>query len=252
MVRLQPWQWVVLALPIASIVSFVLIAAGWQIHEWGVSWLWGVVTVLLVGWRWLLVRWTQPALRQVEDAIAQVNQELESSALAAEGESAGQGVIPGNAAASKINQAEAALQNVLQSAQSDRPFWEDWPMFWLRCQELVIAIAQIYNPDVKYPLLNIYIPQAYGLIRGTVDDMDQWMQKLSPALGQVTVGQAYQAYEVYRKLEPSARKVLQALGWAQWLLNPVAAIARRASWRYGSRANQQLLVNLSQLLREAA
>src|SRR3712207_9125065 len=66
-----------------------------------------------------------------------------------------------------------------------------------------------------------------SLIRGTVDDLDQWMQKLSPALNQVTVGQAYQAYEVYRKLEPSARKLWQVWGWAQWLLNPAAALARQ-------------------------
>lgn len=105
---------------------------------------------------------------------------------------------------------------------------------------------------MQYPLLNIYVPQAYGLIRGTVDDLDQWMQKLSPALNQVTIGQAYQAYEVYRKLEPSARKVWRAWNWAQWLLNPVAAAANRATKGTTNQANQQLLVNLGQLLREAA
>jgi uncharacterized protein len=104
---------------------------------------------------------------------------------------------------------------------------------------------------VKYPLLNIYVPQAYGLIRGTVDDLDQWVQKLSPALNQVTVGQAYQAYEVYQSLEPSARKLWRAWSWAQWLLNPVAAVASKASQRSSNQANQQLLVNLSQMLREA-
>jgi hypothetical protein len=85
-----------------------------------------------------------------------------------------------------------------------------------------------------------------------VDDLDQWMQKLSPALNQVTMGQAYQAYEVYRQLEPSARKLWRAWNWAQWLLNPVVAVAKQATQRYGSQANQQLLGNLSQLLREAA
>ncbi|NJR74973.1 MAG: GTPase family protein, partial [Scytonema sp. CRU_2_7] len=93
---------------------------------------------------------------------------------------------------------------------------------------------------------------AYTLIRGTVDDLDQWMQKLSPILNQVTVGQAYQAYEIYQKLEPSARKLLQAWNWAQWLLNPVAAVARLASQRSSNRATEQLLVNFSQLLRQAA
>jgi hypothetical protein len=43
--------------------------------------------------------------------------------------------------------------------------------------------------------------------------MDKWMQKLSPFLNQVTVGQPYQAYEAYRKLEPSARKF-----WGVWNL----------------------------------
>jgi len=85
-----------------------------------------------------------------------------------------------------------------------------------------------------------------------MDDLDRWMQKLSPALNQVTVGQAYQAYEVYRKLEPSARKLWQAWNWAQWILNPVAAVARVASQRSSNQATQQLLVNLSQSLREAA
>ena len=50
--------------------------------------------------------------------------------------------------------------------------WEDWATFWARCQELIVAIAKIYHPEVKYPLLNIYVTQAYGLIRGTTDDMD--------------------------------------------------------------------------------
>jgi hypothetical protein len=117
---------------------------------------------------------------------------------------------------------------------------------------VVAAIARIYHPEVKYPLLNIYVPQAYSLIRGTVDDMDRWMQQLSPALSQVTVGQAYQAYEVYRQLEPSARKLWQVWNWAQWVLNPLAALAQRASQPYSDRANQQLLANLNQLLREAA
>jgi uncharacterized protein len=149
-------------------------------------------------------------------------------------------------------QAEEALQEILQIAQSDRPIWEDWQTFWTRCQDLVVAIAHIYNPQIQYPLLNIYVPQAYGLIRGTVDDVDLWMQKLSPVLNQVTVGQAYQGYEVYRKLEPSARKFWKAWNWAQWLLNPVAAVAKQASQGSGNRATEQLLGNLSQLFREVA
>src|SRR5919199_3998126 len=243
MVRLKPWQWVVLALPIASIISFLLISAGLQIHEWRINWIWGIFTLLLVGWRWLLVKWTRPAINQLEAALAEVSQELEAAAdektkLPADGDAA--------------KRAEAALQEILEATRNDPPAWKDWSTFWQRCQEVVVAIAHIYHPEQKYPLLNIYVPQAYALIRGTMDDMDRWMQNLSPALNQVTVGQAYQAYEVYRKLEPSARKLLQAWNWAQWLLHPVAAAAKLASKGSSNQATQELLVNLSQLLREAA
>lgn len=244
MIRLKLWQWVILALPIASIATFLLVSAGWQIHEWGINWIWGIVTLMLLGWRWLLVRWTQPMTEQVEAAIAQVTEELESES-ATETEA-----LP--TADEATQKAEEALQEIIAQTRSDRPIWEDWQTFWNRCQDLVVAIAHIYNPEVKYPLLNIYVPQAYGLIRGTVDDMDRWMQQLSPVLSQVTVGQAVQGYEVYRKLEPSARKLWQAWGWAQWFLNPAAAIARVASQRSSSQATQEFLFNLSQMVREAA
>ncbi|MES1022122.1 GTPase family protein [Gloeocapsa sp. BRSZ] len=241
MVRLKVWQWVVLATPVATIIGFLLVAAGWQIHEWRLNWIWGVFILVFVGWRWLLVKWTRPAVAQIEAVVTEVSQELQS---------ANEGILStGSDTASRV---ETILQETLKTAQSDRPIWEDWQTFWQRCQELVIAIAHIYHPEVKYPLLNIYIPQAYGLIRGTVDDMDRWMQKLSPALNQVTVGQAYQAYEVYQKLEPSARKVWQAWNWAQWFLNPAVALAKQATQKSSNQATQQLLVNLSQLLREAA
>ncbi|MEH2371636.1 GTPase family protein [Nostoc sp.] len=243
MVRLKLWQWFVLAIPIAFIIIFLLVSAGSQIHAWGISWIWGVFTVIFVGWRWLLVKWTQPAVNQVEAVLAQVREELESTVEDTVG-------LPVGSDVTKL--AEAALQDILQAAQSDRPIWEDWQTFWTRCQDLVVAIAHIYNPQIQYPLLNIYVPQAYGLIRGTVDDMDQWMQKLSPVLNQVTVGQAYQGYEVYRKLEPSARKFWRVWSWAQWVLNPVAAVAKQASQGYSNQATQQLLGNLSQLFREAA
>ncbi|WP_414752148.1 GTPase family protein [Anabaena sp. CCY 9910] len=242
MVRLKPWQWVVLAMPIASIMIFLLVSAGMQIHTWGISWIWAVFTLVFVAWRWLLVKWTQPAIRQIEAALAEVKEELKSAV---------EDTTP-SVSSDKTRQIEAALQEIITIAQGDRPIWEDWTTFWQRCQDLVRAIALIYYPQVQYPLLNIYVPQAYGLIRGTVDDLDQWMQKLSPALNQVTIGQAYQAYEVYRKLEPSARKVWRAWNWAQWLLNPVAAAANRATKGTTNQANQQLLVNLGQLLREAA
>ncbi|WP_375471886.1 GTPase family protein [uncultured Nostoc sp.] len=243
MVRLKLWQWVVLAIPIAFIIIFLLVSAGSQIHAWGINWIWGVFTVLFVGWRWLLVKWTQPAVNQVEAVLTQVREELESPA---------EDTVARPVGSDTTKLVEAALQEILQAAQSDRPIWEDWQTFWTRCQDLVVAIAHIYNPQIQYPLLNIYVPQAYGLIRGTVDDMDRWMQKLSPVLNQVTVGQAYQGYEVYRKLEPSARKFWKAWNWAQWILNPVAAVAKQASQGFSNQATQQLLGNLSQLFREAA
>ncbi|MDJ0702927.1 MAG: GTPase family protein [Leptolyngbyaceae cyanobacterium MO_188.B28] len=241
MMRLKQWQWVVLALPIATVVSFLMVAAAWQIHQWKINWIWGVFILLFVGWRWLLVRWTRSLVDPLEAVIAEVNEELgaaEERGLSAESETA--------------RQAEASIQGILTAARDDQPIWEDWPAFWGRCQAVVAEVAHVYHPEVKYPLLNIYVPQAYGLIRGTVDDMDRWMQKVSPVLNQVTVGQAYQAYEVYQKLEPSARKLWRVLNWAQWLLNPAAAAAKLASQRYSDQASQQLLVNLSQVLRETA
>jgi hypothetical protein len=242
MVRLKLWQWIVLAIPIAFIITFLLVAAGLQIHEWGLNWIWGVFILLFAGWRWLLVKWTQPVVTRVEAVVAEVSKELESAA----------GETMPSEVTDVTKQAEAVLQEILEASRSDRPIWEDWQTFWQRCQDLVVAVAQIYHPEVKYPLLNIYVPQAYALIRGTVNDLDLWMQKLSPALNQVTVGQAYEAYEIYQRLEPSARKFMRAWNLAQWLLNPVAAVANLASQRYSNQANQQLLVNLSQVLREAA
>jgi uncharacterized protein len=241
MVRLKTWQWVILATPLTAIIIFLTVAAGLQIHEWRINWIWAVFPLVFLGWRWLLVRWTKPAILQVESVIAQVNKELESVS---------DNTVTFTGDTSK--QAEIILHQVLQAAQNDTPMWQDWSTFWQRCQDLVASVAHIYHPEVKYPLLNIYVPQAYGLIRGTIDDMDAWMQKLSPALNQATIGQAYQAYEVYQRLEPSARKFMRVWSMAQWILNPAAALAKRASQSSTSQANQQLLVNLSQLLQEAA
>lgn len=241
--HLALWQWVVLALPIVSIVAFVLISAGVQIHAWGVSWIWAIMTIVFVGWRWLVVKWTQPLLKQLSGAIVDLQTELDTT-LAERSTMAADADI--------VRNADQAVRQILDAAEDDLPIWEDWPTFWQRCQEVVSAIAHLYHPEVKYPLLNIHIPQAYGLIRGTVDDMDVWMQKLSPVLNQVSVGQAYQAYEVYRKLEPSARKLGKVWNWARWLWNPAAAAAQTASQPYNNQATQQLLVNLSQSLREVA
>lgn len=241
MVRLKPWQWAVLVLPIAAIVGFILVAAGMQIHAWRLSWIWAVFILLFVGWRWLLVWWTKPALAQLQSVVAEVQEELDAATEPVAG-----------ASPLATQRAQAALEEILKQAQSDPPVWQDWNPFWHRCREVITAVAHAYHPEVKYPLLNIYVPQAYGLLRGTVDDMDLWMGKISPVLGQVTMGQAVQAYEVYQRLEPSARKVWQVWNWAQWVMNPAAAVARTVTQPSTSQATQQLLGNLSQLLREGA
>jgi uncharacterized protein len=265
MVRLQTWQWGVLALPIGLVISFLIFAAGSQIHQWGINWIWAVVGLLFVGWRWLLVRWTRPGLAAVEAVIAEIaaeqaaSQGLSRAATNQAGSQAGSqagaktggqpGDQPDSQALSQSAQAAAALDRLL--AYPDPPVWSDWNLFWQRCLELISNIAHIYNPQAKQPLLNIYLPEAYGLLRGTVDDLDSWMEKLGPVLNQVTVGQAYEAYELYQKLEPSVRKVQQVWNWAQWVLNPVAAAARLATQGTNSRATQELIGNLNQMLREA-
>ncbi|MFG6104161.1 GTPase [Leptothoe sp. EHU-05/26/07-4] len=234
MVQLKRWQWIVLALPLVMVVAFMLIAAGFQLRTWGITWIWAVILFVFVGWRWLLVHWTKP--REIDRIVTAVRSELKS-------------VTVDNAANQVL---ESALQPILTGAREDPPVWDDWPAFWKRCQTVVATVAHHYHPEVKYPLLNIYVPQAYGLIRGTVDDMDRAMTQLAPVLNQVTVGQAYEAYEIYRKLEPSMGKLWRAWNWAQWLINPAAAAAKVASQKSSNEANQQLLVNLSQLLRETA
>lgn len=242
MLRLQRWKIAVLILPLVFVIGFILIAAGSQIHAWGVSWIWAIFTLALVGWRFLLVKWTKSPFAEMEAAIQEVSQDLEEAAdeMAA---------LPAGEASNTI---EIALQAILSDSQADPPIWEDFGGFAKRCQAVVTEVSRVYHPEVKYPLLNIYVPQAYSLIRGTTDDMDQWMQKLSPVLNRMTVGQAYEGYEMYRKLEPSARKLLKAWQWAQWVFNPAAAVARTASRQYNQQANQQLVGNLANLLREAA
>ncbi|MEM8505209.1 MAG: GTPase [Cyanobacteria bacterium P01_D01_bin.1] len=253
--RLKPWRVAVLIAPIAVIVTFLLVAAGQQIRTWHLNWIWAVFIFVLLGWRWLVVRWTRPAIAQAEAIVSEMTAELEeANAEAAEslshskaqlGKTSGEHVDP-------IVKIEAALSDILRKAQDDPPVWEDWQLFWQHCLALVGAIAQIYHPEVKRPLLSIYVPEAYGLIRGTVDDTDRMMQKLSPVLSQVSIGQMVEGVELYRKLEPSARKIVKAFNWAQWALNPAAAIARQVSAKNMSQANQQIVFNLSTMLRETA
>ncbi|PSN17533.1 GTPase, partial [filamentous cyanobacterium CCP5] len=194
--------------------------------------------VALVGWRWLLVRWTRTAMAPMAAAVEALESDLEAlESTAATG-------------SRPAAQAQAALEKILEEAQGDPPVWEDWNPLMQRAQAVIVAVAKAYHPEIKYPLLNIYIPQVYELLRGTVDDMDRWMASISPVLGKVTVGQAVQAYETYQKWEPSARKLIQAWNWAQWVINPAVAAARTLSSGHSAQANQQLIANLNQLLRE--
>ena len=250
LIRLKPSQIAVLIAPIAIIVVFLLVAAGQQVRAWGLNWIWAIFIFMLLGWRLLLVRWTRPAFAQAEALVSEVNAELE--AATAEATAVAESVAFDSGQQDTFAQVEAALKRVLESAQEDAPIWDDWTTFWQHCLTLITAISRIYYPEVKRPLLNIYVPEAYGLIRGTVDDTDRMMQKLSPVLSQVSVGQMVEGVELYQKLEPSAKKLIKAFNWAQWVLNPAAAIARQLSAKNMGQANQQILLNLSNMLRETA
>ena len=223
-------------------------AAGQQIRAWHLNWIWAVFIFMLLGWRWLLVRWTRPAIARAEALVSEVNAELEAATQDSI-EAMNAATASGGGAATQV---ESSLAAILKEAQNDPPIWENWEQFWQRCLALVQAVSQAYHPEVKRPLLNIYIPEAYGLIRGTVDDTDRMMQKLSPVLSQVSIGQMVEGVEVYRRLEPSAKKLIKAFNWAQWALNPAAAIAKQTSAKYMDQANQQILLNLSNMLRETA
>ncbi len=231
--KLMKWQWLVLGIPPVALVSFLMIVAGYQLHQWGLSWVWAIFTLVFLGWRWLLVKWSQPV---VNPLLTQIEAELEAEVI--------ESVVQ-----SKL---EGVIEECLQGTQTEPPIWEDPAAFWLRCKGLVIAIAKTYHPEVKYPLLNLYVTQAYSLIRSTVDDVDVWMQKLSPILGQVTVGDAYQTYQTYQKIEPIARPLLTLWNWSQWLLNPAAAVTKQLTKKSNEQATQQLLVNFGQLLKEVA
>ncbi|HEY9889368.1 MAG TPA: GTPase [Candidatus Obscuribacterales bacterium] len=232
--KLQRWQWLVLATPPLTLLGALFLLAGVELQRWGLSWVWGLVAIAIVGWRWLLSQWTKPEAAR-PGTLVPLAETLAATA---------QQVPP--------EQVEAVLRQTLTAAQADPPLWEDWATFSQRCQTLVRDIAHLYHPEVKYPLLNIYVPQAYGLIRGTVDELDRYMGVVAPALNQVTVAQVYQTYETYRALETPLRRVFTLVDLSRWLWNPVGAIAREVSRPVGDQANQQLLVNFSQTLRETA
>lgn len=243
MFQLKSWQISILAFPIIVIISFFFLATGLQIHQWGINWIWGVFILIFVLWRWLLGKWTKVSHSDLDNVILKAQEELNKTSSA-------KFFPPDNQEA--IARLEEVSQEIIKKTRDDEPIWVDPSLFFQRCQELVEAIAQIYHPEVEYPLLNIYIPQAYGLIRNTVDDVDKWMSQLSPALNKITVAQGYQAYQIYRRLEPSARKILQLWNWAQWLINPITAATKLASEPLSNQANQELLVNLNQAVREVA
>lgn len=243
--RLERWQVGVLVAPVGAIASLLLVAAAIQIHSWGISWIWAVVLLGGVGWRWLAARWLR------EQTVLGTTVETTERAIADLKDQAA--TIPDiKVGDRRAIAAQEVLDNCLIEAAEDGPIWENWEQFWQRCQELVRGTALVYHPDEKYPLLNIYVPQAYGLIRGTVDDLDRWMQQLSPILGRVTIAQAVGAYETYQKWEPSVQRLSKVWNLAQWVLNPAVAAARLMSQGSGDRATQELVSNLGQLMREAA
>ena len=142
MMQLKRWQWIVLALPLVAVITFITITAGIQLRTWGITWIWAVILLVFVGWRWLLVHWTKP--REIEQIVTAVKAELTS--VTAEG--------PDN------QTLEASLQPILTAAREDPPVWDDWSAFWQRCQTIVVTVAHHYHPEVKYPLLNIYVTEA--------------------------------------------------------------------------------------------
>jgi len=237
--KLRRWQWIVLAIPPGLVVGSWAVLAGIQLHTWGLSWLWALVALVLVLWRWLLGQWTKPDEVALQESLATVRSQLQTSLS-----ETAQTVPP--------EQIEAILRQTLEAARDDAPLWEDWATFAQRSQTLIRDIANLYHPEEKYPLLNIYIPQAYGLIRGTVDDLDRYISVAAPTLNQVTVAQVYETYETYRAWETPLKRLWTVVDLSRWLWNPIGAVVREVGRPLGTQANQQLLTNFSQTLRETA
>lgn len=240
MLVLKNWLTVLLVIPVVAILILLISIAGYQIHAWGIDWLWAVISLVVVVWLWFFSQWMRSEITQ-------------RPALSPEWKEFAAGLTQKSQLdADQIQRVEAVLQEIIQSSRSDPPAWADFQTFWQRCQILVTEIAHIYHPEVKYPLLNIYIPQAYGLIRGTVDDLDEWMIQMTPILGQLSVGQAYEKYESFRQLAPWGRKILQIWNASLWIRNPAAALSRQASQPLNQQATQELLFNFGQIVREIA
>ena len=49
MIRLKSWQWLILTIPVVLPVTFLLVSAGYQIHQWGINWIWGIFILSFVG-----------------------------------------------------------------------------------------------------------------------------------------------------------------------------------------------------------
>jgi predicted GTPase len=229
--NLKPWQLAILAILPTSVVILLFGAASTQLHAWHLDWVWAIVFLVFLAWRILLSQWLQPLQLS----------ETPTDTLA----------LPADADQAALQQqALAQVKEILAASRKDLPPWLGWLQFWQRCQQIVVAIAGVYYPQLKRPLLQIYVPQAVGLMRNTVDDVDRWLQGLSPILEKVTVGQAYEAYEFYQTLQPTAKLAMQVWRWSQWILNPAVALARATTAGYGQQANQQLVANLGQIVRE--
>ncbi|WP_448525304.1 GTPase family protein [Parathermosynechococcus lividus] len=228
MTQLPWWKWFLLALPLVAIALLVLIAASIQIHAWGLSWLWAVVVVLLILWRWGVAHWL------VETQATPALPEL----------------LNGGDRTAQDQQALQILQDILAKSRDDVPPWENWLLFWQRAHTLVNGIAHVYYPNSQRPLLHIYVPQAYRLLRDTVEDVDRWLQTLDPILSRVTVGQAVRAYELSRQWAPAARWGVTAWQLSQWLLNPSVALTNTLTQGQQQKANQALVANLGLTLRE--
>jgi len=228
MTQLPWWKWFLLALPLVAIALLVLIAASIQIHAWGLSWLWAVVVVVLILWRWGVAHWL------VETQATPALPEL----------------LNGGDRTAQDQQALQILQDILAKSRDDVPPWENWLLFWQRAHTLVNGIAHVYYPNSQRPLLHIYVPQAYRLLRDTVEDVDRWLQTLDPILSRVTVGQAVRAYELSRQWAPAARWGVTAWQLSQWVLNPSVALTNTLTQGQQQKANQALIANLGLTLRE--
>ena len=114
MIKFKPWQWVILASPVIIIVSFFIIAAGLKINQWGINWVWGIFILMLLGWRWLLVKWTKPVEEQIESLITEVTQEADNQ----------QKKITATVGDKEtINKIETILYDLIQETRNDPPFW---------------------------------------------------------------------------------------------------------------------------------